>query len=51
VLILVPLMGFGKVYLGVGHFAKWTQTLALLEVVHALLGECADGPDGQAERV
>jgi very-long-chain (3R)-3-hydroxyacyl-CoA dehydratase len=39
VLALVPLFGFGKVYLGVGNFAKWTQTLALLEIVHAMLGE------------
>jgi hypothetical protein len=34
----VPLVGFGKVYVGVGQFAKWTQTLAGLEVVHAALG-------------
>jgi hypothetical protein len=34
----VPLVGFGKVYIGVGQFAKWTQTLAGLEVVHAALG-------------
>lgn len=26
-------------YGGVGQFAKWTQTVALLEVVHALFGE------------
>jgi len=39
VLALVPLFGFSKVYLGVGNFAKWTQTLALLEIVHAMLGE------------
>jgi very-long-chain (3R)-3-hydroxyacyl-CoA dehydratase len=39
VLALVPLVGFGKVYIGVGHFAKWTQTLALLEIVHAVLGK------------
>jgi hypothetical protein len=39
VLILVPLVGFGRVYPGVGQFTKWTQSLALLEVVHALFGE------------
>jgi very-long-chain (3R)-3-hydroxyacyl-CoA dehydratase len=39
VLALVPLLGFGKGYMGVGHFAKWTQTLALLEIVHAALGK------------
>ncbi|KAK0113207.1 hypothetical protein ONS95_014902 [Cadophora gregata] len=38
VLLLVPLVGFGRVYPGVGRFCKWTQTLALLEVVHAAVG-------------
>ena len=38
VLLLVPLVGFGRVYAGVGQFTKWTQTLALLEVVHAAVG-------------
>lgn len=36
--MLVPLVGFGRVYGGVGQFTKWTQTLALLEVVHAAVG-------------
>lgn len=35
VLLLVPLVGFGRVYRGVGIFAKWTQTLALLEILHS----------------
>ncbi|KAK2627345.1 hypothetical protein QTJ16_003311 [Diplocarpon rosae] len=35
VLLLIPLVGFGRVYPGVGRFTKWTQSLALLEVVHA----------------
>lgn len=39
VLILIPLVGFGRVYGGVGQFTKWTQTAALLEVVHAATGE------------
>jgi very-long-chain (3R)-3-hydroxyacyl-CoA dehydratase len=39
VLLLVPLVGFGRVYPGVGQFTKWTQTLALLEVVHAAVGQ------------
>jgi len=39
VLLLVPLVGFGQVYPGVGRFTKWTQTLALLEVVHAVTGK------------
>ena len=38
VILLVPLVGFGRVYPGVGKFCKWTQTLALLEVVHAVVG-------------
>lgn len=39
VLLLVPFVGFGNVYGGVGRFAKFTQTLALLEVVHAATGK------------
>nr|POE74318.1 putative very-long-chain (3r)-3-hydroxyacyl-coa dehydratase [Quercus suber] len=31
-------LGGPNVYRGVGDFAKWTQTLAGLEVVHALIG-------------
>ncbi|KAL3423064.1 protein tyrosine phosphatase-like protein [Phlyctema vagabunda] len=38
VLLLVPLVGFGRAYEGVGSFTKWTQTLALLEVVHSATG-------------
>lgn len=38
VLFLVPLVGFGKVYIGVGTFTKWTQTLAVMEVLHSLFG-------------
>jgi hypothetical protein len=44
VLALVPLFGFAKVYWGTGDFAKWTQTLALLEVAHAALGELRLAP-------
>ena len=36
--LLVPLVGFGHVHEGVGQFTKWTQTVALLEVVHAATG-------------
>jgi len=39
VLLLVPLVGIENVYGGVGEFSKWTQTGALLEVVHAMVGE------------
>jgi len=42
VLLLVPLVGFGNVYAGVGNFAKWTQTLALLEIFHAASGKLPD---------
>ncbi|TVY82513.1 putative very-long-chain (3R)-3-hydroxyacyl-CoA dehydratase [Lachnellula suecica] len=38
VVLLVPLVGFGRTYKGVGRFAKWTQTMAVLEVVHAATG-------------
>lgn len=39
VLIFIPLVGFGNVYGGLGQFTKWTQTLALLEIVHAAVGK------------
>ena len=38
ILLLVPLVGFQGVHGGVGEFAKWTQTLAVLEAVHSALG-------------
>lgn len=38
VILLVPLVGFSNVHDGLGEFTKWTQTLALLEVVHSALG-------------
>lgn len=38
VLLLIPLVGFENVHGGVGEFAKWTQTLALLEVAHSAMG-------------
>ncbi|KAK3166908.1 hypothetical protein OEA41_010033 [Lepraria neglecta] len=38
VILLVPLVGFENVAGGVGEFAKWTQTLAVLEIVHSALG-------------
>ncbi|KAI9667353.1 MAG: hypothetical protein M1821_000168 [Bathelium mastoideum] len=36
--LLVPLVGYANIYGGVGEFTKWTQTLALLEIVHSALG-------------
>ena len=38
VILLIPLVGFSNVHGGVGEFTKWTQTVALLEVVHSALG-------------
>ncbi|TKA74500.1 hypothetical protein B0A49_06571 [Cryomyces minteri] len=38
VVLLVPMVGYWNAYGGVGNFAKWTQTLAVLEVGHALFG-------------
>jgi very-long-chain (3R)-3-hydroxyacyl-CoA dehydratase len=39
VVLFVPLVGFGRVYQGVGRFTKWTQTMAVLEIVHSATGE------------
>ncbi|MCJ1345574.1 hypothetical protein MMC31_003781, partial [Peltigera leucophlebia] len=33
--ILLPIVGYKNVYGGVGEFAKWTQTIALLEILHS----------------
>ena len=44
VILLVPLVGFDNVAGGVGEFAKWTQTLAVLEIVHSALGGCCCYP-------
>ncbi|THV81018.1 PTPLA-domain-containing protein [Aureobasidium pullulans] len=38
VLLIAGVHGTRYVFPGVGEFAKWTQTLALLEVVHAAVG-------------
>lgn len=38
VALLLPLRGYPRVFLGVNEFLKWTQTAAILEVVHAALG-------------
>jgi very-long-chain (3R)-3-hydroxyacyl-CoA dehydratase len=39
VVLLVSQGGFESTYAGVGEFAKWTQTIALLEIVHAAAGK------------
>ncbi|MCJ1256131.1 hypothetical protein MMC24_003951 [Lignoscripta atroalba] len=38
VVLLIPLVGYQNIYGGVGELAKWTQTLAVLEVAHSGLG-------------
>lgn len=38
VVILLSIVGHKNVYGGVGEFAKWTQTVALLEVLHSASG-------------
>lgn len=38
VVLLIPLVGFGNLYPAVGKLTKWTQSMALLEVVHAATG-------------
>lgn len=44
VLLIAPLHGYRNVYTGVGEFTKWTQTLAVLEIAHSLLGRCHTFP-------
>lgn len=39
VLLVAGIHGTRYVHPAVGEFAKWTQTIALLEVVHSLFGE------------
>lgn len=38
VVLLYALRGPQFVYLGVGEWTKWTQTMAAMEVLHSLLG-------------
>jgi hypothetical protein len=38
VVLLLPILGYARVHEGVGSFARWTQTLALMEVVHSAVG-------------
>lgn len=38
VILLVPLVGFRGVYGGVGEFTKWTQTAAVMEILHSASG-------------
>ncbi|KAI4163452.1 MAG: hypothetical protein LQ342_002959 [Letrouitia transgressa] len=38
VVLLLPLTGPASVYEGAGDFTKWTQTAAVLEIVHSALG-------------
>ncbi|KAL8694470.1 MAG: hypothetical protein Q9218_000883 [Villophora microphyllina] len=38
VVMLVPLTGYESVYEGAGDFTKWTQTVAVLEILHSAFG-------------
>ncbi len=38
VVLLLPLVGPRHMYGGVGEFAKWTQTVAILELSHSVFG-------------
>lgn len=38
VVLLLPILGHRNVYGGVGEFAKWTQTVAVVEVLHSAFG-------------
>lgn len=38
VVLLLPILGHRSVYGGVGEFVKWTQTVAVLEVLHSASG-------------
>ncbi len=38
VILLLPILGHRNVYGGVGEFAKWTQTVAVLEILHSASG-------------
>ncbi|KAF2238804.1 PTPLA-domain-containing protein [Viridothelium virens] len=36
--LLIPLVGYANIHGGVGNFARWTQTLALMEILHSATG-------------
>ncbi|KAL9603082.1 MAG: hypothetical protein Q9219_001447 [cf. Caloplaca sp. 3 TL-2023] len=38
VLLIVPITGIESVYDGAGDFTKWTQTVAVLEILHSAFG-------------
>lgn len=39
VVVLVLETGFANTYAVVGQFTKWTQTIAVLEILHAVTGK------------
>ncbi|MCJ1394810.1 hypothetical protein MMC18_007690 [Xylographa bjoerkii] len=41
VLLLLPSVGYQNIYAGVGQYAKWTQTLAALEIAHSAFSASA----------
>jgi len=50
VLVVLFIFNSSRVYLGVGQFAKWTQTLALLEIVFSATGTTSCDTSGQKKR-
>jgi len=38
VILIAAIHSYGRVFLGVSEYAKWTQTLAILEVVFSITG-------------
>ena len=41
VVTILTLHGYGETYDRLGEWVKWTQTLAVLEIVHSLVGTSA----------
>lgn len=50
-LYIAGIYGYDQLYTGIGAFTKWTQTLAGLEVLHALIGASRSNRRGQREKL
>lgn len=46
--LLIPMVGLENVYGGVGDFTKWTQTLAVMEIIHSASGTAQFSPPYQS---
>ena len=42
VCILLPIAGYRNVYGGVGEYTKWTQSAAVLEILHSTIGRSSE---------